>query len=498
MLSPSATRAYLNQEPPFNDIACSLRAVSRQPKAMNRETRMIVAFARRFKQQVVKPRALELDRYIYQHPGYLPKDFLRECCRWRLFSLWIPRIFGGQGYSPLSCSYFLEEVASGCLGISNLIGVHYLGMTSLIAPWNTRVIQKILREVVTEEKKGRACIISLGLTESEAGTDMEDTALMDRGQVRCTVKPVRNGYLVNGRKVFISNGHLSRWHVVFAFSDPRRPSETLTVLAVRSGSRGLRLGRKENKMGQRACPAGELIFEDCFVPRANVCIDPYQMRRLKRPPAETTMQIIDYVFSVSRAGVAAFAAGAARGAYELALGHAADTRVGGNNLINHQWAQTVLAEMYKNQALARLAYTEANYAVSLDGMYRRLQFKHLSYLLRWMPDWALDKLSSSLLDTPTGTRLLRRLHLDHQTDAEIQRTTGWGSLAKLAGTDAALKNCRLAMELTGQQGLRHESGVEKFLRDAKLLQIYAGTNQLNRLNLFKALIARQFPRAAVF
>ena len=88
--------------------------------------------------------------------------------------------------------------------------------------------------------------------------------------------------------------------------------------------------------------------------------------------------------------------------------------------------------------------------------------------------------------------------MDGQTDDEIHRTSGWGSLAKFSGTDIGIKNCHMALEMMGQAGLRHDGHVEKIFRDAKLLQIYEGTNQLNRLNLFKCLIATDYPQAVVF
>jgi acyl-CoA dehydrogenase len=81
---------------------------------------------------------------------------------------------------------------------------------------------------------------------------------------------------------------------------------------------------------------------------------------------------------------------------------------------------------------------------------------------------------------------------------EFQRIAGWGSIAKFAGTDAGVKNCHLAVELMGQAGLRQDHKAEKMLRDAKLLQIYEGTNQLNRLNAFKCLVARNHPQVRVF
>jgi acyl-CoA dehydrogenase len=96
------------------------------------------------------------------------------------------------------------------------------------------------------------------------------------------------------------------------------------------------------------------------------------------------------------------------------------------------------------------------------------------------------------------TRLFRKRQMDGQTDDEIHRTSGWGSLSKFAATDIGIKNCQMALDLMGQAGLRHDHSVEKIYRDAKLLQIYEGTNQLNRLNLFNCHIAGEYTQAIVF
>src|SRR5208283_5278910 len=108
------------------------------------------------------------------------------------------------------------------------------------------------------------------------------------------------------------------------------------------------------------------------------------------------------------------------------------------------------------------------------------------------------KVLSPLLDMPIGTWLLSKWYLDWQKPKDQHLCTGLGSLAKFNGTDFGVRNCQMALELMGQTGMRHENGVEKILRDAKLLQIYEGTNQLNRLNVFKSLIAPACPKAKIF
>jgi alkylation response protein AidB-like acyl-CoA dehydrogenase len=498
MLTIPDVKSLCAMEPHFDDMICSLRAISRQPKKMWRETQEVVALARKFNLEVVRPYAAELDRKVQEDPNFLPIEFIEEANRWGLYTLWIPRIFGGKGYNLPSFSYFIEEIASACTAMANLIGVHYLGVATLISAWNTPIIQRVFKEVIQGEQNGKPCLISLALTEPGAGTDVEETELMDRGNITCHARKVAGGYVVNGTKVFISNGHLSTWHMLYAFADLDKPSSSLVMLAAKTGAKGFSFGRKERKMGQKGCPASELIFDECFVPDENICIDPEQTAKLSRSATETTMQLIDYLFGASRAGVGAFGTGVARGALEAALQFAAKTEVNGKLLVNHEWAQSILAQMYRNVLVSRYAYVEANYAHGMDGMFRLLQLKPLYYLTRYSPAAILRLAVTPLMDSRLGTRLMRKVHCDRQTKEEIERTSGLGSLAKFTGTDAGVKNGQLAIDLMGQAGLRQECLAEKHLRDAKLMQIYEGTNQLNRINLFKCLVAKGISQVSVF
>ncbi len=498
MLTISDVKHLCEREPNFDDMVCSLRAISKQPKKMWKETKGVVALARKFNDEVVRPYAAKLDREVQEDPEFLPHEFIEEANRWGLYTLWIPRIFGGKGCNLPSLSYFIEEIASVCTAMSNLIGVHYLGVGTLIATWNTRIIQRVFSDVVEGEKNGNPCLISLALTEPGAGTDVEETDLMDRGNITCHARKVTGGYAVNGSKVFISNGHLSTWHMLFSFADLEKPSSNLVMLAVKTGIKGFSFGRKERKMGQKGCPASELIFDECFVPDENVCLDPDQAMRLSRSQTETTLQLIDYVFSASRAAVGALGTGVARGAFEAALKFAAETEVEGKLLINHEWAQCLLSQMYRNVLISRYAYVESNYANGMDGMFKLLQVKPIYYLTRYTPSAVLKILVPPIMDSRLGTWLMRKIHCDRQTKEEIERTSGLGSLAKFTGTDAGVKNGQMALDLMGQAGLRQDQIAEKHLRDAKLMQIYEGTNQLNRLNLFKCLVAKDFPQVSVF
>lgn len=491
-------KSWISQTPCFEEMLCGINSAAAQPKDVVRDTKKAVALARKFNAEVVRPMALELEDKFIENPDYLPWEFIETANRWGLYTMFIPKAFGGKGLCLTSMAIFLEEVASACTGMANLIGVHYLGVVTLISSWNARLIMEICNEVAEGEKNGKPCLISLALTEPDAGTDIEETDLMDKGLITCSAKKVQGGYIVNGTKVFISNGHLSTWHILFSFVSTQKPSENLVLLAVKTGANGFSFGRTEKKMGQKACPASELVFRDVFVDDKNVCIDPYQAVQLDKSHTATTMQIIDYIFSASRAGVCAFGTGVARGAYEEALRYASETRVQGKLLAEHEWAQSILAEMYKNVELGRLAYIESNYANSIDGIYRYLYLKPIYYLSKLTPISIMKNFVYPILHKKIGTRLMRKLHLDRQTEEQIERTSGFASLAKFTGTDMGMKNCHLALELMGQAGIRHDQRAEKHFRDAKLLQIYEGTNQLNRLNLFKCLIASKLDNIHVF
>jgi alkylation response protein AidB-like acyl-CoA dehydrogenase len=499
MLSRSEVLAWLAQYPKFEDTILSLPYAPRMPKAMVKETQEVIAIARKFNRDVARKLALPLDRKTHEDHDYMPWDLVEEANRWGFYTMWIPKLFGGKGYNMPSMSHFVEEVGSVCLGIANVIGVHYLGVAGVISSGNVRLSRRIMAEVAEGEHTGKPCLIALAITEPTAGTDVEEVELEDKGKVTCHARKVKGGYVINGTKVFISMGHMSTWTVLYAFTDLKKPSETSVALMVKTGMKGFSFGTHENKMGQRACPASVLTFEECFIPDDLVLFDAEMARKItSKPLKEVNQRYIDYVVSATRPGVCAFGTGAARGAYEAALQYATTTQVNGKLLINNEWVQSMLAEMYKNVALGRLAYMEANYANSHRGMYQMLQIKPLYYYYKLMPGSYFTNVIGSMLDKEYMSILMGRVNFDWARPHDQNCCSGWASLAKFAGTDIGVRNCQLALELMGGSGLRQDEGAEKLLRDAKLLQIYEGTNQLNRLNLFKCLIAPAIPQAKCF
>ena len=134
----------------------------------------------------------------------------------------LPKLFGGKGFCFPSLAYFMEEISSECIGMANVIGVHYLGLATLIATWNLSVLQRIRRDLLDGESSGEPCTMATAFTEPSSGTDTPETDLVEKGEVTCHARKVEGGYVVNGTKVFISNVPMATWHIILAFR--RSPS----------------------------------------------------------------------------------------------------------------------------------------------------------------------------------------------------------------------------------------------------------------------------------
>jgi alkylation response protein AidB-like acyl-CoA dehydrogenase len=304
--------------------------------------------------------------------------------------------------------------------------------------------------------------------------------------------------VVNGSKVFISAGHVSTWHMLICYEDVKKPADSLIMLAVKTGMKGFSFGHKEEKMGQKACVASELIFEDCFVPNKNVCFSKDQVSRLGITAREAGLKMIGMFPAVTQPGVASISTGIARAACETVIEYAAKKKVAGEYLINQEWVQMVIADMYTNVVTARAIYMEAAYAAGLMSMIRLLFNKALFYLTIYTPAWMFTRFVSPLFNLEIVNHIYRKLNFEWTSAEDERNMSGLGSLTKFLCSDMAVANCEKALDLMGADGTRHDAGTEKLLRDAKLLQIYEGTNEANRINLFSMHIAHNMPGVRVF
>lgn len=490
-------KRLLGMGPDMGDILPPNVAGNNVP-GIGQDMKKAVALARKFNEEVVKPNYKKIDQAVQMDHDYLPWEFIKTANEWGFYSLWIPKMFGGAGWHMATTYVFLEEIASCCAGLSNVIGVHYLGICCLMTGFNMKLIREVLSEVVRGEKTGVPCLISLALTEPAAGTDVEENELAEQGKVGTMAKRVKGGYQLNGAKCFISGGHYSTWHMTVCYEDRKRPGDTFMMLAIKNGMPGFSFGAKENKMGQRACVASELIFEDCFVPDDRVLISGSTFKNTGLKYYDVSNMAIESALGASRAGVGAFACGVARGVYEAALSYAETKIVGGKRLINHQWAQNILSEMYKNVAMARLTYIQAAQFTLIWGLFRILYQPWSFWPMRILPKLFLTIAVAPLMNLKVATNIARKIAFNPKNLKKYQAAIGWTSIAKFGVTDIGLTNCMLAAQLMGVDGTRQDHNLEKHFRDSKLLQIYEGTNQLNRQVVFKHLIGRSVEGIEMF
>jgi acyl-CoA dehydrogenase len=489
----------LSQGPKIWEAYNGLECQHRLAKGVHKDVETAIAIARKFNNEVLSPIYLDTDIKCMEDHDYIAWDFLKKAGEWGLYSLFIPKIFGGTGLNFLGMYPFIEEISSVCSGLGHIIFVHYLGLATIFPSFNVKIINRVLRDVVKSEKEGTPRLLDLVITEPEAGTDVQEPLLLDKGRVGTIANKVEGGYVINGRKIFISNGHLSYWHIVMCCEDKKNQAETFVQCVIPNGTKGFSFGTHEKKMGHLASTASELLFEDCFVPdewMTIVCQDP-SVKNSKKGIRWTVHSMIDYVVSSSRAGVGAIGTGIGRGAYEIALEYARKKEVAGRLLINHQWAQIILADMYRNVNMSRLTYMESAYTDMLSGLFKLLSKKPIHYALSILPKWYFTLLSP-LLNLRFVTCLFRKYYYDLYTDEERDASSGWASIAKYTCTDIGVINTNLALDLMGADGLRHDHGAEKCYRDVKLTQIYESTNQINQMNLFCCLVGNRMPEVEFF
>jgi len=253
----------------------------------------------------------------------------------------------------------------------------------------------------------------------------EPEAGSDAGAIK--TKAVRDGdyYILNGKKHFITNGSVAKIYTVIASTDPSKGSRGASAFIVEEGFEGLSYGKKEDKMGIRASATSEVIFEDCKVPVEN---------RLDEEGRGfiVAMKTLDK----SRPGVAAQALGIAQGAFDLAAEYARQREQFGQSIISFQAIQFMLADMATEIEAARaLIYATAK-----------------------------------------------------MIDAGVKNIAKESAMCKVLASDVAMKVTTDAVQIFGGYGYMKDYPIEKFMRDAKITQIYEGTNQIQRLVIGRNII----------
>jgi acyl-CoA dehydrogenase len=469
-MSPATAQRSLSEQFPRLVDAHGRSRVRKLEESRNR--------ARRFADEHVRPRALEIDRRAGQEPGYFDWDLVRAGAEHGMLSLLIPAQAGGQGGLATQGAVVMEELCAACPGIANIFGAHALGLSPLLLGGATHW-DGVLAELVASERSGEPLLMAGAITEPEAGTDVEDADLLALARITSHARRVPGGFRLSGTKRFISNGSVARWITIAMPTDQRRPAETWTWFLVDTQSKGLAVSRIEHKMGQRACPAAELTLEEVFVPDELIVG--------REGDGATSMMI---VLASSRAPVGAIATGIARGAYERLLAWLEEDPAA-RGLLERQHVQLALAGMEEDIHLARQAYMDATTEFdhrALGGALSHPMVQALGHVPSAIRRRARVR---GLLASDRGRDATIALLHRVTDDRALTRSLGLSSLAKARGGDVAMRVTGAALELVGLRAGPVRAELEKLWRDAKLTQIYEGTNQLNRREVFRALCHRE-------
>lgn len=329
---------------------------ARLPKALGQQRRKARAFA----EQHLLPLADQIDQDPHRpagscHPA-IP-GLLQEAGKQGWLSYFLPAPLGKM---PLGClphpliwhaCMVVEEFSAACGGLMLLLSAHHLGAMPLLLSGNLGTIFKHLVPVYRSCQRGDPHLIAFAITEPGAGSDVEDGHGASTYRPGVVAKPVQGGYLLNGRKCFISGGDLAKSATVFAALEGEG-MESWTCFYVDCSAPGFKVARTELKMGMRASGAAELEFTDVFVPHDRV------VGGLRKGWA-----INRATLNASRIPVACMGVGLARAATEAALAFARQYQLGGKALIQYQDVQMHLATMVaETRAMRSLVWQEARHA----------------------------------------------------------------------------------------------------------------------------------------
>jgi alkylation response protein AidB-like acyl-CoA dehydrogenase len=332
-------------------------------------------------------------------------DIWKKCGELGLAGITFPEEYGGVGADYISYAIAVEELSRVDASVGVTISAHSSLCANPIFKFGTEEQKKkYLVPLATGEKLG-----AFGLTEPMAGSDASGT--------RTTAVRDGNDYILNGSKIFITNGYYADTYVVTAQMDKSKKNRGIAAFIVEKGTPGFSFGKKEKKMGIRSSATYELVFEDCRVPAENLLGEEGQGFKI-------AMQTLDF----GRIGIASQALGIAQGAYEQALKYTKERAQFGKAIAEFQNTQFKLADMATRIEAARL-----------------LVYKACKVADQHLP------------------------------------VSKYSAMAKLYASDAAMDITTMAVQLHGGYGFTRDYPVERMMRDAKITQIYEGTNEIQRV-----------------
>jgi butyryl-CoA dehydrogenase len=361
---------------------------------------MVQAMARDFAQAKIRPIAAEIDR-----DARFPHETIKGMGELGLMGIAIPEKWGGAGADTVAYAVALEEIARACASHAVVMSVNNSLYCDPVYKFGTDAQrERFLKPVASGHTPG-----CFALTEAQAGSDA-------RNQSTLAVRD-GDGYVITGRKQFISTGREASFALVFAQTDRDRRHHGISAFVVEKGTRGFTVSKTEDKLGIRASDTAELVFDECRVPAAHRIGEEGQGFKI-------AMTTIDG----GRIGIAAQAVGIATGAFERAVAYARERKAFGVPIGQHQMIQWMLADM----------------ATAIDGA------RLLTYRAATLKD----------AGQAYGTA---------------------AAMAKLFAAETAMKVTTDAVQVHGGYGFIKEYEVERYFRDAKITQIYEGTSQIQKL-----------------
>ena len=374
---------------------------------LTKEQELVRQMVRDFAVNEVKPIAAEID--VTER---FPMENVKKMGELGMMGIPFPTEFGGAGGDVLSYILAVEELSKVCATTGVILSAHTSLCASLINENGTpEQKEKYLRDLCTGNKIG-----AFGLTEPGAGTDaagQQTTAVLDG-----------DNYILNGSKIFITNGGVADTFIVFAMTDKSKGTKGISAFIVEKGFQGFSIGKKEDKLGIRASSTTELIFENCIVPKENLI-------GKEGKGFGIAMKTLDG----GRIGIAAQALGIAEGALEEAIKYMKERKQFGRPIAAFQGLQWMVAEMSTKIEAARF----------------------LVYKAAW----------------------LKENKQPYSIDA---------ARAKLYAAEVAMDVTTKAVQLFGGYGYTKEYPVERMMRDAKITEIYEGTSEVQKMVISGSLL----------
>ncbi len=376
---------------------------------MSEEQQMLKDMVRKISEKEFAPRAAEIDEketFPWENKKVLEEN--------GLLGIQIPEKYGGAEAGMVSLAIVTEEVARVCASTSAILTTQALATDPLLIAGTDEQKMKWLKPMAEGSVLG-ACAI----TESGAGSDVTG--------IRTTATEKDGGYVINGNKIFITNGGVSDIIVVVVYTDKSKKHKGISLVVVTKDTPGFSVGKEEKKLGIRGSDTRELIFEDCFVPKENLLGAPGD-------GFKTLMKVFNY----TRPGIGAQAVGIAQGAMDAVINYCKERVQFGKTLSEFQGLQWMMAEMALKIEMARTM------------IYR----------------------VCATIDNEPDSRDIPRL----------------ASMAKWFASDAAMQITTDAVQIFGGYGYSREYPLERMMRDAKITQIYEGTNQVQRIIIANSLL----------